>query len=602
MNKRNCFLLFIPALLLTALSLLLGLRSMPQPILSGRAIKIPAAEIDGFDVYRGDELLISLAKNTQGEWRVSIPARQVQGSTADRIAVNELLAFVSRTDTQLAREVTPADAGIDIRQNLQFIARGGKRTSSIFLGNYSLDGQYRYFVSDDDPQTVLQVESGLARVFDREPSAFRSLDIFDIGNRAPDRITLSPGAGGQEIVLEAIPGGWVITSPINWPADAQQVNRLLRLCAMLRAEKILPPDTPPAPDNAPAITLRIGNNTQTVAFSGSHTDPTVIASPRSRRESYETSAALLWEVKNANADRYRSLILPLLQDKTPAMIEMRRDDGQVLRLALSGQQWINPGNTAQGVEKSMVDNLLKVLENLMIVGVADEDGGNAAEFGLDLPELSISVSDVGGAELTALKIASVPVAAPLQGADRFFVSVTGRKQVLELQPLVGTFLMQDFIQYRNRMVNEIDFKDILKIKIETPDFTREYWGNTPTQYQMVKPESALLSESGNWEFLSLVRDLAYLRCEGFVPEKNTQNADFGLDQPVVKTILTMRSTGGGGTPGKELTLLVGSGVSVPAPEGSPIPAAEYHYAKLSDNNVVFILNKKFVDRLLVEYK
>lgn len=563
MNKKNCFLLLIPALLLTALSLLLGLRSMPQPVLSGRAIKIPAGEVDGFDIYRGDELLITLDKNAQGEWSVNIPARQVQNSTADRIAVNELLAFVSRTDTQPAREVTPTEAGIDTQKSTQFIARGGKRTSSIFLGNYSPDGKYRYFVSDDDPQTVLLVESGLARIFDRDLPAFRSLDIFDIGNRAPDLITLSPGAGRQDIVLEAIPGGWVITSPVNWPADSQQVNRLLRLSAMLRAEKILPPDTPRAPDDAPSLTLRIGNNTQTVAFSGSHTDPTVVASPRGRSESYETSAALLWELKNASADRYRSLTLPLLQDKTPAAIELRRDDGQVLKLALAGQQWVNASNPAQGVEKSMVDNLQKVLENLMIVGVADEDGSNAAEFGLDLPELSISVTDVGGAELTALKIASVPVAAPLQGIDRFFVRVTGRKQVLELQPLVGTFLMQDLIQYRSRMVNELDFKDILKIKIETPDSTREYWSNTPTQYQMVKPESALLSENGNWEFLSLARDLAYLRCEGFVPEKNTQNADFGLDRPVVKTILTMRSTGGGVRRAKNRPCLSATGLPYP---------------------------------------
>lgn len=616
MNGKISLLMTAVGLVLAAACVALGWNAGAVARVGGRAIKLPPAQVDALEVYRGDALVASFSKSVQGgEWKVDLPRLQVTKNAADRQAVEDLLAFVSRAELRPAKEVSRQAAGLEGGNVLQLIARKGKDTSSVFLGAYSKDGALRYFASDDDPHTVMQTEAGLTRVFDREEQTLRSLDLFDFGNRQPDRIRLQPGNGEAPIELDLTAEGWVIGNPLNWPADSARVGAILRFGAMLRASGIVAGATLEDDPKLTALTLRVGGKEQKVVFSpkpaaaagaagsppaaGGQTEG-VLARRLDRSEVYELPAGFLELLKSSTAEALRSRKLMLLKGREPAAVELTPEDGRKLRLELRDGQWTAPDWFP--VEKVAADNLVRSLDNIMLRTVADDSGTKTAAFGLERPLMTVRVYDAGGAELTCLKVTSVSLAAPLRGQSGYFATVTGRRQIIELEPLLGNFFLQDFLQYRSRLVTNNDYKDILKIRIETPDFKREYWQNSPTQYQMAEPESALLGDKANWEVMRLAKDLAGLRCEGYVPEKKAENADLGLDRPQLKTILTLRSAGGADNSRQIRELLIGNSIKVPAQPGAGLPEQEYFYARLSGVKEVLILNKKFVDRLFMEYK
>lgn len=596
MNKRVSLIMVGVALLLCAASILLNLSVKQAPRLTGRAFKIAPAQVEALDLFRGEKLVASFSREQKGAWTVDLPELGATKNAADRLVIEGLLAFIARAEIQPVKGMTRGKAGLEGGNVLQCVVRSGDKASSVYLGSYSADGKFRYFASDDDPGTVLEVEGGLARVFDRRTEEMRSMELFDLGSRGPDRITVNSGRGTKELVLELTPEGWVILSPVNWPADSARVGSLLRFCAMLRATGIRSEVKLADTTDLPSISLRVGGRIQTVFFALPGGEP--FARRGDRDEVYELTPGFADVLAEMNADVLRSRKLELLKNRQVAALELTNEEGKKLRLSLRDGKWMATGVADFPVEKPAVENLVRSLDNLLLVNVVDDAAGNLMEFGLDRPEMSISALDAGGSELANVRVASVPLAAPVQGPGRYYAAIGGRKQIVELNPLMGNFLLQDFLQYRSRLVCNRDFRDVLKIRVETPDFQREYWQNTPTQYQLAHPKTALLSEKGNWEMLRLAKDLAGLRCEGYVPEKNDQKADLGLDRPQLKTILTMRSVGGGAP--EVLELRVGDGVRI---DGQPAGGGgEYYYAHLSGINQILILNKKFVERLLMEYK
>ncbi len=601
MNKKISLLMAAVGVVLGAVCVALSWSGTDSVRAGGRAIKLPAGQIDAIEIYRGDKQIAGFAKNSQsGEWKVDLPRLQAVKNAADRQAMEDLFAFLSRAELRPAKNVSRLEAGLEGGNVLQLIARKGEKASSVFLGGYSKDGSVRYFASDDDPHTVLQAESSLTRVFDRDESTLRSLDVFDLGSRQPDRICIYPGSGEKPMELDLTADGWVLGSPINWPADNARVGAILRLCAMLRATGIVSGQTVEDDGRHPALMLRLGGREQKVVFVA-RAQGGMLARRMDRGEVYELTMSGLELITGAAAETMRSRKLALLKGREVAGVELTAEDGRKLRLEQRDGQWTAGG--AFSVEKTAAENLLRSLDNLVLRAVVDDGEAKITEYGLDHPQMNISAFDAGGAEVAQLKVATVPLAPPLHGQDQYFAKLSGRKQIVELEPLLGNFFLQDFLQYRSRLVSNDDYKDILKIRIVGLNFDREYWQNSPTQYQMAKPDSVLLGEKPNWEMMRLAKDLAGLRCEGFVPEKKAENADLGLDRPQLKTILTMRSVGGGADNSRQVReLAIGNSIKIPAQPAVGLAEQEYYYARLTGVKEILILNKKFVDRLFMEYK
>ncbi len=601
MNKKLSVILFIIALMVTAASITFTFVGQKNINIAGRVLKVNSSEISSMELYKGDSILAAFEKDSAGKWKVSIPSLEISKNIADRVAIEDLLAFVGRVEKIPAKDIDYAGSGLDQSNKLQFVVHGQGTDSSVYIGGYSKDGLSRYLSSDEDNKLVLSADGELCRVFDRELKSYRSLDIVDFGNNPPNEIIIYPGGGKDKLQMSSSELGWVITSPVSWPADNKAVGRLMRILTMLRAKNVLS-EMPKVNKDTPYFELSSGGKKYKIWAFGKAGDEDAVVKLSDREEVYQVSGSIMWEFMRANRDTYRQKVIDLVKDQKIKTLELTDATGRSLRMTSESDSWVADKGFGYQIEKSSADALAQLLAGIVVKSIVSEAGDNLKEFHLDKPQMKISAYDAGGAEIASVDVAAVKLPAPLRGPDMVYARLSGRRQIVELEPFTGGALLQDFNYYRWRVVNYTDFRNILKVEIITPAFTREYWRNTDTQYQMVKPETVILSENGNWNFLSLVRRLSRLTCAGYVPEKNLENIDFGLDQPTLKTILTMRSvTGKKESERQKVTLVVGKSLSIPDLNGGG-GMKTYYYAKLKNSKDVFIIDKKLVDELFIEYK
>lgn len=605
MIKKVSYLLLTIAAVLTGVSVLLSLVDNTSVSLAGRVMPVNPSSVSAMQLYKGDKVLAAFEKDALGKWKVSVASAGIVRNTADRVAIEELLAFISRAERLPAEGVSFEDSGINsggAGGRFQFVARVGDESYSVFLGGFSKDGKYRYYSSDENLKRVLQVDRDLTRVFERKGEDFRSLDIVDFASNPPSGIVVYPGDGAQKLVLQSSNIGWVIKEPVSWPASNKAVGRLMRVLSMLRASNISAIDFE-VDNSTPYIELINKQGAEKIWLKGKPGDDKAFLKSSERDEIYEVGGAIAWEYLRANAQNYRRRVLDLLDERAVASIRVVDEAGR--RVVFSKKQeggWSAEGDLRFDVDKDSVDSLEKIFKGLVIKDVFAAGSDKALDDKLDKPQMQVQALDAGGAVIAGISLIARPIAPPLRGPDQIFAKVLGRAQIVELEPFSGGYLMRDLKLYRSKVLYFEDFRNIGKIEVITPDFTREYWRNSDTHYQMVKPKTVMLSENGNWEFLSLVRDLARLKCVGYIPEKNMKKMDFGLDRPTLKTILTMRSNRGKNNPaGGKIELIVGKSLVLNDLSGGR-GRKTYYYAKLANSEDVFILEKKLIDSLLMEYK
>lgn len=615
MRPRVSLLLFTLALLLTAVTIgLLHQRSVaPPPV--GRAISFPLSVIESMELYRGETCYARFSLHPEKGWEVEIPELQVR-DVADSLAVEDLLAFIQRVYTQPVH-VTRQDAGLaDLSKAIQFVVSSEGANESVFLGRLTADGRRRYFLLDRAPEVVHVVDASLTRVFDREATSLRSLDLFDLRN-GPERLILHPGGSDGEnraIIFERSDRGWVITQPVRWPAEPEQIERLLRLCQMLRAREVMAErasDLSPfglGPE-APRVIVRVGGKDQTVRFGNSCPSPPspsqeggegeatvevggVYAIREGRDPIYRVSESLLRETTQNEVRRYRRLPLDLLEEGEPTTIEIIGEEG-TLSLTLRDQTWVASGARTFPIEQDEVKNLLMVLRHLSVLRFVSETRENAATWGLDPPFRHIHCMDAGGRQLLGLALSRV------HPDGHAYATVEGRPQIVEIQTAIATMLLRPYIHFRTRNVGGFDFRLARTITIQTREGERVFKWNIGSNWQLYRPETLPLEEDA-LSFFSLVRKLGRIRCLDYVEEDPTDLSPYGLDLPRIRVIVSAKKTEALSSPEElVLDLRIGNEIEINRGEGGPARVA---FARLDEQGPVFLLDDTWVQMLVRPYR
>lgn len=592
MKKNAAIALFVIALLFTAVNAGLafyGQKTRHTP--PGRVVKLIPGDIDSVAVYRGADVVMDFKRDeSTRQWRFSAPAAGIAKAAADRTAVEEIMQFAARAEHRPGT-VDLKTAGLDVpAQARQVVFSAGKESASIFLGGLSPDGQEQYFLTDADMDTPLTAPAALLRVFAREPSALRSHDVFDLAQKAPESITLA--ADGKETVLAHSEDGWVITAPFNWPADNDLVGGLLRVFLLMRADAFLDkvPDTARA---ALKVSLRLGKDTQDAEFFRAADGKTVYAVRGGRDEVYSFPASELEQLLHPQlSDILRRRVLDLYPGRAAAQARLFLN-GRELRMTKTENGWTAAGADSFAVEEQIAANLLQLLHNLPLNRVVAETPDKVAYSGKTLTS-KVQLFDAAGAELCSVAVTASKLD---KGMPEFDAVLSGRPQVVELHPTAGMLLLQPFLAYRSRTLTRYPYEAVRKLRtVRYIDNGAEtvYERDASSQFRQTAPKVRELPERSGWEVLELARQLAQLRCEGFVVEKKDNLLVYGLDRPLLKTILSVEDA-----PGRmrDLTLTVGRELTL----GNPGDPQKYYSAMLDGCDYIFILNERFVDRLLANY-
>jgi len=394
--------------LVAALGTYLYVYELPQAQKEGKKDKLVPLDKDavtGISLVFPDRQ-IDLRKDDQG-WQLVKPLT----APADDAAVKGLVNTIADAEVQKTIDEVPQDLasfGLDKPEpTVTLTLKDGSQTPPLAVGKNTTIGGKTYARKDDEPKIYLTgstLHFGLAKqvkdLRDKQLLAFQDDDV--------SRVEIAPEDGPTTVLVRKDKDAWAI-EPGDRPADSTEVRSYL---ASLRAARAVD-----FPDDAPTdlgkyglgkprltVTLRTGkdgNETRTLLFGGETTE-------NSQKEVYvkratEPTVYALgdWSYRSLgkSPNQFRDkTVLGFDPTRVGRMTLERKDGGSVTLVRAEQGAW-----KVEGVEgkpnPASITRFLDDLHDLRGSDITAEPPGELAPYGLDAPDLRITLVDKDGAEM-----------------------------------------------------------------------------------------------------------------------------------------------------------------------------------------------------------
>lgn len=354
---------------------------------------------------------ISLARDDGGAWQITRP-------TAYRADGDLIGDFLEKLESAKAKEFvdqprSPAQYGLDRPAKVTvWIGKDKDRSArTLLVGRPDKDKKGVHVMRDGQPPVMLVGEE-LWTALPKTVAALRDKVVVAYAYDKANRIELEHGRG--KVMLERDGTGWKITAPEALKADSAAINSLLWRIRDLRAQGFLAESASDVPRYLakPDVTVRIweeGAREPKALLLRASTEtrggqPAAIAAVQGQGPVMLVEAQALTDLSRTVTDLRDKSILPAFEvnDVKRARITA---GGKPLVIERSGDtDWkvLEPSRgSANGAKAS---NLLLTLKALRWKEIASAGGEDAARFGLDKPELEVSLLKADGGELGALLI------------------------------------------------------------------------------------------------------------------------------------------------------------------------------------------------------
>lgn len=254
---------------------------------------------------------------------------------------------------------------------------------------------------------VLLLAAGLAVLFTRDggtdPATGGAGDTEQVARQQrllPDvqpadvtRLTIA-AADGKKTTLEKSGANWRLVEPVAAPAQAFEVDSLVRAIANLESTNTVAPD--------PSMGLEKPRYTIDLATSGgkSHAigvgekaavgDSLYVALKGDASKAHVVPAELLAQLTKP-ASTYRDPKLVDMSAQQVTTLTINKPDGKIV-LARSGNEWKVTEPSPMPAEKTEVDEILSALTGLRAAEFVSEDPKQAAQYQLEPPRYSAVLS------------------------------------------------------------------------------------------------------------------------------------------------------------------------------------------------------------------
>jgi hypothetical protein len=251
-----------------------------------------------------------------------------------------------------------------------------------------------------------------------------------------------------------------------------------------------------------------------------------------------------------------------------------------------GWQLVKPASLL--ADTQTVEDLLKQLASLRSVGTAAYPASDLKPFGLDKPAAVITLRLTGAEGKPAEQVLRLgnPATSPSgsSGTSRYALA-NDSKAVAFIETSLANRLTSPPLYFRDR--NLAQFADVDRIQLERGP-RKAVFSKVNGTWKMTSPLEAECEHIDLEDFINLV---AKLRADELVADKTADLKPYGLDKPVAQ----WRFQSGD----KEvLGLLIGSYETVPG----PLAQNKRCYAKLTNKDLVFLLDAGLTTRTLGEYR
>lgn len=354
---------------------------------------------------------ISLLADEPGKWRIIKPAAyradaDMIGEFLDKVDAAKVKEFVAESPPSLGPYALDRPTTVTV-----WTGKDKERSAKTLLfGRADADKKGVYVMRAGEPSVLLAPEE-LWTAVPKTVAAIRDKVVMTYAYDKANRVELLSPRG--RVMIEREGTGWKITSPEPLKADGGVVNSVLWSVRDLRASAFL---GDAAVDVArlvkkPEVTVRIweegAKEPKTLLLQSSAEvrggKPAAIAAVEGQGPVVLVDAKAILDLSKTETDVRDKSVFPSFE---PSDVKRARvaATGKPLVVEKSGDDWkvLEP---SRGPAKSLkVSDLLLTLRSLRWKEIASPKGDDAARYGLDRPELEVSVYKADGGELGTLLV------------------------------------------------------------------------------------------------------------------------------------------------------------------------------------------------------
>lgn len=339
-------------------------------------------------------------------WRLAQPMDVAAAGTE----IDALLLGFEALEVQEVVTETPGALGAygldPVKITASLTLEGAAAPVTVLLGDATPDKSAQYAKLPDKPRLFL-IPSHLASAVDKQALDLRDRDLLHVQRDAVRSLDVTGPEGHYRLARDA-QGDWAIAAPIKTQAGRWSVDALVGLLEGLRWDSVAAESTnelKPFGLDKPTRSIAIGladGSTKRLELGSTLPDKKVHAR--------ESSSALVAVIPPALVDDLAKGVGEL---RAKRAMDVSTFDVEGLELRVDGQtrvyarstkkdkdgvetsQWKQSAPAAKDLETSKVEDVLFKLTGLEAQAFVDQPKA-AAEYGLDAPELSVTIKLTGG--------------------------------------------------------------------------------------------------------------------------------------------------------------------------------------------------------------
>jgi len=598
------------------------------------------------------------------QWQISKPLDVLADASQVRNIVNDLKNLERRTLSSSGKDKRDKHYGLfevknagDLAQykldqplktvTLTYKSRDGKgpsETATLLVGD-AAEGDEGLYVKLPDQNFVFVVRKSSLASLDKKHAEFREHDLIATSRWSADRIALA--WQDRKLAAEKKDAKWQLTDPITDRGDRTKIEELVGKFADLKVEE----DGDFIDDNAtdlakygldkPQLVVEVrkekGTSTTTDDKKGKQAEkPQVVeklliggkvegkegkvyAKIDGQKYVVAVKASVLDDANKQPNDLRNHDLVELTQADVDYVSIAR--GGGAITMSKKDFDWEIHEPKAVRAESTAVSDFLKKIDELEI---KEFDAGDAKEFGLDQPAVTLTLYQKGLEEKKeddkdakdkdkkedkdkeAEKKDDKPTTPQPKGTPikvHFGKRDTEKKLVyVKRGDEPGIFAVaddglwdvvdRDYLAYRRKQLLSFSDPDVAKISIHrdgksfSVERKEEKEGETKREvWRMTEPVEAAADGTSVSDILF---DVTRLAAKKFIAEAPADLKQYGLDEPRIRATVTLKAQGE--KKAEQHVLLIGS--EIPDDGGS--------YAKLADGDVVFAVEPRLVGYLNAE--
>ncbi len=438
MNLGRILLLLV---LVAGLGTYLYVYEIPKAEREGKKEKLVAVDKDAVTgitlVYPDREIELH---RDDGTWKLVRPVQ----APAEEAAVKGLLGTITDAEVQRTLDEAPADLapfGLDKPTvTARLTLKDGSQPPAVAVGKNTTIGGKTYVRKGDDPKLYLTTSS-IGFGLNKQVKDLREKQILTFRDDDVTRVEIKP-QGGETVTLarKALDAKDAATKEINWtvepgdhPADPTEVRSYLSSLRATRAVDF--PDDAPADLGKyglgnPRLTVTVasgadGAGAQTLLVGAETTEGTQKQVYAKRADQPTVYALGEWSFRTLSktAGQFRDKTVLGFDPARVGRAVLERKDGGNVTLARADGGWRIEGAEAKKPKDTVITSFLADVRELRGSDVAAEPARDLKPFGLDTPDLRVTLTDKENQPIGAVLIA--------KHDGKYFVMRAGSETVFE---------------------------------------------------------------------------------------------------------------------------------------------------------------------------